>query len=116
MPFAAKCWDKFYKFLNCTQVIGLGLLITSIVFLIQVVGYQNPGLLYNNYPPYRGNDYYNVSYNLFGYQFDPIIAIASVGVAIGVFQFLGSFALCCATRVSVFIYDSSRSLSISIFL
>lgn len=83
-------------------MIGLGLLLASIVFLIQVVGYQNPGLLYgnNNYPRYGGTDYYNVSYNLFGYQFDPIIAIASVGVAIGVFQFLGSFALCCANKVN----------------
>jgi len=82
------------------QVVGLGLLLASIIFLIQVVGYQNPGLLYDGYPPYRGTDYNNVSYNLFGYQFDPIIAIAAIGVTMGAFQFFSSFALCCATRVS----------------
>lgn len=82
------------------KVVGLGLMLSSIVFLVQVVSYQNPGLLYDGYPPYSGTAYRSASYNLFGYQFDPIIAIASVGIAIGAFQFLGSFALCCTDRVS----------------
>jgi hypothetical protein len=82
------------------QILGLGLLLSSAVFLIQVLGYQNPGLLYGGYnPQFQGADYYNASYNLFGYQFNPIIAIASVGVVLGALQFLGCFALCCAHRV-----------------
>jgi hypothetical protein len=77
--------------------------LSSTVYLIQVIGYQNPGLLYGGFGGYGSQDYYNASYNLFGYQFNPIIAIASVGVVIGALQFLTAFGLCCTSKVSLYI-------------
>lgn len=83
------------------------MIVVSCILLIQSLGYRNelgyifgyqlPNIGAGNYNNYNANRY---TYNILGYELDPLIGISSGGIIIGLLQLISSFILCTGRRVS----------------
>jgi hypothetical protein len=82
-------------------ILGLGVIVVSAILVAQSADYKNQlsYLFGYDYPSTFGNYNNNrYTYNIFGYELDPIIGISAGGVLIGFLQVLGCFLLCCGKR------------------
>jgi hypothetical protein len=93
-------------FVHClVQILGLAVIIVSAVLLAQSLGYRTElGYIFGYQLPNigPGSSYYNRgggTYNILGYELDPLIGISGAGLVLGLFQLISSFFLCCGKKV-----------------